>query len=469
MRYDYLKDALKVLCAVIVILLGVALVPDFNIKYKHFSILSDVVDNPADEEEMSSIESLERDLLAVTTDSLKLDSIPNNKPVPVVVPEVPFTSKEGVIAFEDFSANKQMLYPFYQALLRETDKRPVRIGVLGDSFIEADIMTADLRKHFQAHYGGMGVGFIPIASPVTNSRNAIIQDASGWTIQSMVKFKNADWSKFTLAGFYYIPSENATVTLKCTEEDSMPQLSLVFLNTKHTKIKVSINGDAPVEYLPEASDEVQFLNLTKGSMQSLKITFSNVDGFTGLGFYRNSETGVFVDNFSVRGSSGAVLTTISQDLTKQLTKHVQYDLLIVEYGLNVMVAEKSTYTSYRKMMISAIQHLKECYPDTPIILMSVGDRGNKNNDGTVSTHPGVQPMIDAQRDIAQKSGVVFWNTFNAMGGENSMVNFVRHKPPMASSDYIHIRHLGGSKIAEELFESLMNEKNRFAPATAHEK
>ncbi len=465
-----MKDALKVLSAVIVILLGVALIPDFDIKYKHFNILSDVVDTPAGEDDSVSLDSLEMELLAASKDSSMTESATAEPMETItVLPDSAFSPKEGVVSFEDFSAGKQMLYPFYKALLTEADRRPVRIGVLGDSFIEADIMTSDLRKSFQSRYGGTGVGFIPIVSPVTQSRHSIQQEASGWTTKSMVNYKNADWTKFSLTGFYYIPSENATVTLKCAKTDSVPRLSFVFLNTKNTTIRVSVNGEAPVDHHPEPSGEVQFISFTNPAIQTLKVTVSNVDGFTGLGFYRDSHTGIYVDNFSVRGSSGAVLTTISQDLTSQLTKHVQYDLLIVEYGLNVMVAEKSTYASYRRMMTNAVDHLKKCYPNTPIILMSVGDRGSKNTDGSISTHPGVLPLVDAQREIAQKSGIVFWNTFKAMGGEKSMVSFVHHKPPMAAKDYTHINFLGGSKIAEALYESLMNEKNRFAPTIGYEK
>lgn len=464
MKHDYLKDALKILGAVIVILLFFALIPDFQIKYKHFNILSDIVDEPSSDEENSmSIESQEKDLMGTASDSIEETSpLMQEEAVPAVKDTV-YVAHQGTVGFEDFSSSGQMLYPFYKALLTETNKRPVRIGVLGDSFIEADIMTSQLRKQLQTKYGGLGVGFIPVTSPVAQSRKNIQLEASGWTTKSMVYYKNADWNKFSLSGFYYLPAENASVLLKTTEADSVYQVSFAFINTKHTKLNVSINGQPPVEYNPEPLDEVQFLSFRNGGIQSLKVTVSNVDGFTALGFYRSNTTGVYVDNFSVRGSSGVVLSTISEELSTQLKKHVTYDLLIVEYGLNVMTAENTTYQSYRKLMTNAVEHLKKCYPNTPIILMSVGDRGSKNSDGSISTHPGVLPLVNAQRQIAQNAGIIFWNTFLAMGGEQSMITFVNHKPPMAAKDYTHINFLGGSKIADEFFESLMNEKNRYAP------
>ena len=53
--------------------------------------------------------------------------------------------------------------PFYEALNRvsstDSDDKQVRIAVFGDSFIEADIFTADLREMLQKQFGGCGVGF----------------------------------------------------------------------------------------------------------------------------------------------------------------------------------------------------------------------------------------------------------------------------------------------------------------------
>ncbi|MFQ8804906.1 MAG: hypothetical protein ACLR8Y_07075 [Alistipes indistinctus] len=51
---------------------------------------------------------------------------------------------------------------FNRALTRGAAGRPVRIAVLGDSFIEGDIITADLREQLQNLCGGRGVGFCAV-------------------------------------------------------------------------------------------------------------------------------------------------------------------------------------------------------------------------------------------------------------------------------------------------------------------
>ena len=73
--------------------------------------------------------------------------------------------RQGMTCIEDFSTDGRGMKPFYEALGGMASLgRPVRIAVLGDSYIEGDIITADLRNLLQDRYGGCGVGFVPMAS-----------------------------------------------------------------------------------------------------------------------------------------------------------------------------------------------------------------------------------------------------------------------------------------------------------------
>ena len=87
-------------------------------------------------------------------------------PPPKVKPAFVDTCRAGMTCIEDYSdSTLRGMTPFYRAL-DELAQRPrqVRIAVFGDSFIEADILTADLRNMLQDKYGGCGVGFVTITS-----------------------------------------------------------------------------------------------------------------------------------------------------------------------------------------------------------------------------------------------------------------------------------------------------------------
>ena len=67
---------------------------------------------------------------------------------PPVKPAFVDTCKDGMVCIEDYAdSTGHGMAHFYEALAgRQTLGRPVRIAYFGDSFIEADILTGDLRS-----------------------------------------------------------------------------------------------------------------------------------------------------------------------------------------------------------------------------------------------------------------------------------------------------------------------------------
>ena len=123
----------------------------------------------------------------------------------------------------------------------------------------------------------------------------------------------------------------------------------------------------------------------------------------------------------------------------------------------------------RQGLITAIEHLKECFPQAGILLLSVGDRDYKNENGELRTMPGVKNLIRYQQNIAAESGIAFWNMFEAMGGEGSMAKLVHAKPSMANYDYTHINFRGGKHLAGLLYETMIYGKEQYDRRRAYEK
>lgn len=92
----------------------------------------------------------------------------------------------ALVAIEQFApADSGRLRAFYDTLLYA--RRPVRIAVLGDSFIEGDILTADLREQLQLRYGGRGCGFAPMSSPLTGYRRTVGTRSAGWNSYNIMQ------------------------------------------------------------------------------------------------------------------------------------------------------------------------------------------------------------------------------------------------------------------------------------------
>ena len=80
--------------------------------------------------------------------------------------------------------------------------------------------------------------------------------------------------------------------------------------------------------------------------------------------------------------------------------------------------------------------------------------------------PGIKNLVRYQQLLAAETHVAFWNMFQAMGGERSMIRMVEEG--MANYDYTHINFKGGKYLADLLFETLMYGKEQHEKRLTYE-
>ena len=155
------------------------------------------------------------------------------------------------------------------------------------------------------------------------------------------------------------------------------------------------------------------------------------------GLAMDGTSGIVLDNFSLRGSSGLSLRSVPVWMMREFNEQRPYDLIILQYGLNVATERGRNYDKYIAGMQTTVQHLKEAFPQAAILIVSVGDRDYKTEEGELRTMPGIKNLVRYQQNLAADEAVAFWNMFEAMGGEGSMADMVHAKPSLANYDYTH--------------------------------
>ena len=365
-------------------------------------------------------------------------------PMPLISP----MKIDGVLPIEDYTPDGSGLKRFAEAIIRRGDRR-ARIAVIGDSYIEGDIFTQDIRSLLQSEYGGNGVGYMSMHSDFPGFRRSVNQSDKGWTVIDM-RNKTRDEIR-PLSGEYCIGEGAASVTYKGSKldhADKWSSTSLVFIAPSDGLIKITT--DQGVEDIPvEKSDDIQSINI---EAETSKVTISSqIAGLKVLGAWLEDNNGVGVDCMSLRGNSGVTHRTISVNTARSMNEFIPYDLIIVEYGLNALSAQQSDYSSYSKLMTGVINRIKECYPDADIMMLGVGDRGHKNG-ASVSSMRTVDAMVSAQRKCARDCGILFWDTREAMGGTGAIVDW--RQRGLVNADYIHLNHKGGGELAKEFVKAL---------------
>ena len=363
---------------------------------------------------------------------------------------------------EDYSVGHIGLKRFFAAL-RNSGSHPVRVGFLGDSFIEGDILVADFRSGLQKQFGGRGVGFVPVASVAAQFRPTVELKSEGWTTWSMLTDRE---HLYSLSGMTFeAKGEKASLSLKTTDRypelQTVSSLKLLYEQNESTAMQLVCNGqtDTIREILPPASNIIQYER--KGNFTEASFVFNRAKGFRALGVALEDDNGVIVDNYSLRGNSGVILHRLDSARCQAMNVIRPYDLIILQYGLNVVSDSLMQYGWYAKRMEDAVRRVQVCFPDADILLLSVSDRSHQVN-GTFETMPAVLALLHAQRQTARRTGITFWNVFGAMGGENSMVRFVGNN--WASKDYTHLSFRGGREIATALLKAILLEKDFYDEA-----
>ncbi len=372
-------------------------------------------------------------------------------------PFVPRTAESTPIAFEDYSAGGGMMQRFFSRLANPAG-RAVRIGVMGDSFTESDILTGDLRSTLQSHFGGGAVGFVGFANPLAQYRPTLKHTYEGWTSYTVMKRKDIPeqlLGDLYISGLIYVPKQGATAhfELNSSGGGSAATARLIFKSRGESRIAVTVNGGAEQLFSTKATTGVQEI-VVGGPITTLDMRMVEVNDFVGYGVvFEGGGSGVAVDNYSVRSNSGLATFSTSREVNSQIDKMLHYDMIILQYGLNVMSPDVNNYDYYSSQLSKVVDYLRLSFPDAAIVIMSVSDRAQRKG-GKVATMSVVPLMVEAQREAARNAGAVFWNTFEAMGGVNAMPYFVDQG--WAAKDFTHINFKGGAMVAGELARSIIS-------------
>ncbi|MCT4297482.1 hypothetical protein HZP23_10060 [Elizabethkingia anophelis] len=337
--------------------------------------------------------------------------------------------------------------------LKKGENVKIRIAYFGDSMIEGDLLTQTLRKLLQQEYGGYGVGYLPISSNVAGFRQTATTSASGWNDTS---FKTKGATNMYLSGHYFTGDGSGSYTDNTIKNDSLATpitKSVIYgrgggsVSVNGTELSLGGNASVNKESITDSSHQIKL----KGNAGSTPIY--------GVSF--ESQKGIFVDNFSFRGITGVELNKLDEDFIKAIQENNHYDLIVLQYGVNLLFRPNDTdYSYYAKLMKPVLAKLKNSFSDADFLVVSSADRAFRY-DGTYKTAKGLPNLLETQAQLAIENGFAFYNQFESMGGTNSIVKWANETPPLANKDYVHPNGKGADILAEKIYHAIQNDYKKY--------
>lgn len=349
-----------------------------------------------------------------------------------------------------------------------------RIAYFGDSMIEGDLLTSDLRNLLQTTFGGSGVGYVPINSLTAEFRETIHEKFSpDWYEYNLVSDRRPANCPLGVSGHAFLPrvvsnadsshvvADTSWVQFQAGQRFAGTRrfaMARLFYGPGARRDQVLVTTDGHrVPHALAGTERLNELVLKPGTpARRLRLAFAAHGPRPVYGVSFEGPEGITLDNFSFRGNSGMSLTRIPFEQLAAFGKALDYRLIILHYGVNIADKRNKNYVFYEQAMTRVVDRMQRAFPQASILIIGMSDKSARV-DGEFVTDPSVPLLIAAQQRLARRNHAAFWNLFEAMGGENSMTSWVEAAPPLANKDYTHINSRGGAKIAGLLYTYLMGE------------
>ncbi len=351
---------------------------------------------------------------------------------------------------------------FFESLYALNNQpQPIHIAYFGDSMIEGDLLTMDLRKSMQDRFGGQGLGYMPMTSSTAAFRSSISHHFNeDWTTYNFNN-KPPDGTELGWSGYTFNASPGATAEYKKTKnQDAFKHIELFYKsNTPGTWEFNCNNHSQEIEF--NASDSLMTLTL-EDSVPFREMSLRLIEGTPSvMGLNFENGPGVYVDNYSFRGNSGIPQSNIPDATYRFVAENMTCRLVVLHYGLNIVAHEVGDYSWYMHAFRKTIRKIKGNFPNANIVIASVGDKSYKSGQH-YHTEPDIPLFVGMQAKLAREEGVIFWNMYQAMGGYDTMKEWVEtEEPRKAAKDYTHFSHAGAAKVASLFYSWLMKEYELF--------
>ena len=315
----------------------------------------------------------------------------------------------------------------------------------GDSHIQGDNFSGEIRQILQSYFGSTGNGIIfpyslaksygpkglSASSTGTWSASNIlrydnnIKGLSGYTIQS---FDTAAKIKFLFTEKFKVPSSKTLKIWYGSNSDSTD----FYLNDKFTTIydKKFQNGWGVRSF--SSSENITDFDLSITQKNKIPSGFS----FFGFELISPNKRGVNYYQSGVVGAQFSHLINNSPLVLSQLND-LMPDLIIFSFGTNEAYEKNLNVTKYYDELNSFISKLNEVLPNSAIIITTAPDTRSQGK-----TPPNQVIINDQLIKIAKSQDVSIFDLNKAMGGWGSLNKWYKNK--LVAEDKLHFTASGYS-------------------------
>ncbi len=382
-----------------------------------------------------------------------------------------------------YSLNAQMKYPFvhderneivgdrfmsafFEKLYGQKTYNNQRINVLqiGDSHIQADFLSAQVRTNFQKDFGNAGRGLVvPIKVAGSNEpfnyrftsnikcygkRCVYVGDSLDYGIGGFVVKTSDDTAQFRIRTFDYgaLNYSFHKVTL-FYQQDSSYNFSI---EDTSGNLLASIQKDSSVRNVSSTTLSIKTNDIIlKAHRSDSSETSATLYGLN----LENDSSGVIYHAIGVNGAEA--FQYVHAKYFSEQTQMLKPDLIIISLGTNEANRRPFNKELTAARLDSLVKQLQLYNPSTPILLTTPPD----SYYGRKYYNPAIASMHTIIVDYGKENNLPVWDLFSATGGYKSCYQWKKYK--LMRKDGVHFSRAGYELQGNLLYEALMKSYNRY--------
>lgn len=416
------------------------------------SILSDVLKSPVSNSDSTVVDSA---IVAAPTakDSVMHPAYAGERSLSM------YTSARAITSFATDTAVPALPRLMHKLQeLKAGKKSRIRIAWLGDSMIEGDLLTQTFRKRMQEYFGGYGVGFIPATSVTAAFRTTVNHKWTGDWREQTFKDKELSAPLFFSGHVFFTGNGSVQLTDRTVKDSTQPLEKVLVCGHLASDVAVTVNGRSLTFKAPLSINRIPLDNSVS---HSISVAVQS-DQLPVYGISLEPQSGIVVDNFSFRGITGLELAKFDSTFLHTLDKDEPYDLVVLEYGANLLFRPNDVdYSWYYKHIVPVLQYLQRSMPHAEFLIISTADRAFRYDD-VWKTAIGIDNLVKTQAELAFTNQAAFYNMYASMGGQGTVVRWADSTPSLANKDYIHPNLRGAEILGNMLFDAFMHDMDKAA-------
>ncbi len=366
-------------------------------------------------------------------------------------------------------SNPVYLSAFYEKLYqaKKLKKSVLNILHIGDSHIQADVLTGTMRQLMQDEFGNAGRGLVfPGRVARTNESSTIYSSSSSPWESKRIVFTNQPLPIGIGAMTLHTERPNGSLTLKTYNTPSLNyafnKITMFFqkdFNSYNVVLKDSVGNElayiGPYTLEPYSNaSQIQLPFPTNQIELFVRQATPTQNHFTLFGLnLENSKPGVL---YHVVGGNGAKFRHyLEATHFIEQTEILHPDLIIISLGTNEAVEHPYIDAKFTTQLDTFVERLKANNPNALFLLTIPADFYKKKT----RRNPGVEIIRDKLIAYADEKKIAVWDLYTSAGGKHAADQWKANR--LMQTDGVHFTKAGYELQGHLLYEALIKGYNEY--------